>query len=116
MRLFLAFLISGLIHHSSDLAMGIPRAEAGALVFFLLQPLGIMLEDGMQTLTRHVPTSRFLGWVQRISGYLWVAMFLAWSTPTWFYPQQRLGIDPADLLPFRVFGPLTRQLQGFWKG
>lgn len=115
-RLFLAFLISGLIHHSSDIAMGIPGDEAGSLVFFLLQPLGIMLEDGMQTLTRHVPTSRFLGRVQWIIGYFWVAMFLAWSTPTWFYPQQRLGIDSGNLLPFRVFGPLTRLLQGFRQG
>ena len=95
--------------------MGIPRAEAGSLVFFLLQPLGIMLEDGLQALTRHTPASRSLSQVRRIVGYLWVVMFLAWSTPTWFYPQQRLGIDPANLLPFRVFPHLTRQLQALWR-
>lgn len=114
MRLFLAFLISGLIHHSSDLAMGIPRAEAGSLIFFLLQPLGIMLEDAFQALARQVPISRSLGSMERIVCYLWVVMFLAWSTPTWFYPQQRLGIDPANLLPFSVIGPLISQLQHFW--
>ena len=108
MRLFLAYLISGLVHHSSDLAMGIPRAEAGSLIFFLLQPLGIMVEDAMQALTRHVPTSRSLGWVRPIVGYTWVVVFLSWSTPKWFYPQQRLGVDPADLLPFRIIGPLIR--------
>ena len=91
--------------------MGIPRAEAGSLMFFLLQPLGIMLEDGMQAFTRHVPNSSFLGRVQRMVGYVWVVVFLAWSTPTWFYPQQRLGIDPANLLPFRVFGPLVLQIR-----
>lgn len=114
MRLFLAFLISGLIHHSSDLAMGISRAEAGSLIFFLLQPLGIMLEDGFQALARQVPTSRFRGRIERIVCYLWVVMFLTWSTPTWFYPQQRLGIDPENLLPFSVTGPLSSQLQQFW--
>jgi Membrane bound O-acyl transferase family len=110
-RLFLAFLISGLIHHRADLAMGIPHAEAGSLIFFLLQPLGIMLEDGMQTLTRHLSTPNS-GRVPRIVGYLWVMMFLVWSTPTWFYPQQR-HIDPTGLLPFRIIGPLTRLLRGF---
>ena len=114
-RLFLAFLISGLIHHSSDLAMGIPRAEAGSLVLFLLQPLGIMLEDAIQTLTRRVPTSRSLDWARRVIGYVWVVIFLAWSTPKWFYPQQRLGIDPANLLPFRIVGPVIRQLQHSWQ-
>ena len=112
-RLFLAFLISGLIHHSSDLAMGIPRVEAGSLVLFLLQPLGIMLEDAIQTLTRHVSTSGSLGRVRRTVGYVWVVVFLAWSTPKWFYPQQRLGIDPANLLPFHVVGPVIRKLQDF---
>lgn len=114
-RLFLAFLISGLIHHSSDLAMGIPRAEAGSLVLFLLQPLGIMLEDAIQTLTRRFPTSRSLDQVRRVVGYVWVVVFLSWSTPKWFYPQQRLGIDPANLLPFRIVGPVIRQLQYFWQ-
>ena len=95
--------------------MGIPRAEAGSLVLFLLQPLGIMLEDAIQTLTRRVPTSRSLDRVRWVVGYVWVVMFLAWSTPKWFYPQQRLGIDPANLLPFRVVGPVIRQLQHFWQ-
>ena len=95
--------------------MGIPRAEAGSLIFFLLQPLGIILEDGMQNLTRHIPASRSLSMVQRVVGYLWVIIFLAWSTPTWFYPQQRLGIDPANLLPFRILGHLMYQSQALWK-
>ena len=95
--------------------MGIPRAEAGSLVLFLLQPLGIMLEDAIQTLTRRVPTSRSLDWIRRVVGYVWVVVFLAWSTPKWFYPQQRLGIDPANLLPFRIIRPVIRQLQDFWQ-
>ena len=93
--------------------MGIPRAEAGSLVLFLLQPLGIMLEDAVQTLTRRVPTSGSVGRVRRAVGYIWVVVFLAWSTPKWFYPQQRLGIDPGNLLPFRIVGPVIRQLQDF---
>ena len=112
-RLFLVFLISGLIHHSSDLAMGIPRAEASSMVLFLLQPLGIMLEDAIQTFTGDVPSSGSLGRVRRAVGYVWVVLFLAWSTPKWFYPQQRLGLDPANLLPFRVVGPVLHQLQEF---
>ncbi|CCF33717.1 cytochrome P450 monooxygenase [Colletotrichum higginsianum] len=48
LRLFIAFFISGMIHHSSDIAMGIAPQEAGSLRFFLLQPIGIVLEDSIQ--------------------------------------------------------------------
>jgi hypothetical protein len=113
-RLFVAFLISGLIHHASDLAMGIPRAEAGSLVFFLLQPLGIMIEDGVQQLTGSLPSSSLFGRVRvrRILGYVWVMAFLVWTTPTWFYPQQRTGLNPEGLLPFHLAKPLLVYLQG----
>lgn len=85
--------------------MGIAPPEAGSFIFFLLQPLGIMLEDGMQRLTLHDgPTSISERRVRRAMGYVWVVVFLAWSTPSWFYPQQRLGVDPGDLLPFSLGG------------
>lgn len=101
-RLTVAFAISGLIHHAADLTMGLPAHEAGALTFFLLQPLGVMLEDFVQTLTRDVRVSAK---VRRAVGYLWLALFMAWATPTWFYPLHRLGLDPGLLLPVRVVGP-----------
>ncbi|ETS78135.1 hypothetical protein PFICI_10197 [Pestalotiopsis fici W106-1] len=99
LRLWAAFAISGLVHHSSDLAMGVASSDAGALKFFLLQPIGIMLEDGIQALARHGSIPKF---IRLMVGYFWVLLFLSWSTPTWFYPQQRLGIRSEDLLPIHV--------------
>ena len=92
--------------------MGISRAEAGSLFFFLLQPLGIMLEDAWLDLSRDVTVLRPGGSGRRFLGYLWVVMFLTWSTPLWFYPQQRLGVDPGNLLPFHIVGPVARWLRG----
>ncbi|KAM0804237.1 membrane bound O-acyl transferase family-domain-containing protein, partial [Usnea florida] len=100
-RLLLAFLISGLIHHASDIAMGIPLSSAGSFSFFLLQPLGIMLEDGIQWLTSG-SRSAFERRARRVVGYVWVVAFLTWTTPRWFYPQQRLGVDAGGLVPVRV--------------
>lgn len=99
-RLFLSFFISGLIHHSADVAMGITHWDAGSLKFFVLQPLGIMVEDAFQHIINQLPffgsASRFKTFV----GYIWFMIFLSWTTPTWFYAQQRMGIDSAKLLPF----------------
>jgi hypothetical protein len=88
--------------------MGIPRAEAGSLRFFLLQPLGIMLEDGVQMLTGNILSTSHLGRVRtrQIIGYAWVMVFLVWTTPTWFYPQQRTALDPTGLLPFHLIQPV----------
>lgn len=107
-RLFVAFFISGLIHHASDLAMGIPASEAGALRFFVLQPIGIMLEDAAQS-TIGIGVHPYL---RRLFGYMWVVSFLVWTTPTWFYPQQRMGLDAASLLPFHVVAPALAYLRG----
>src|SRR2546421_9418248 len=47
-KIFIAFLLSGLIHLCSDLILGIPLRDSGAVTFFSLQPLGLMIEHGVQ--------------------------------------------------------------------
>src|ERR1700753_3155341 len=49
-RLIVAFGISGLLHHSGDMAMGVPIREAGSVIFFVSQSLGIMFEDAVRGL------------------------------------------------------------------
>ncbi|KAK8129695.1 membrane bound O-acyl transferase family-domain-containing protein [Apiospora kogelbergensis] len=105
-RLLLAFTISGALHHAGDIAVGVRPQDAGGGRFFILQGLVIMLEDFVQhivatnsSLARNSPARDQI--FKRI-GFVWVLCVMAWSTPTWFYPMQRLGIDPAALLPFRV--------------
>ncbi|KAK0118739.1 hypothetical protein ONS95_007626 [Cadophora gregata] len=111
-RLWLAFLISGLIHYISDIAMGVEPSQSGSPVFFALQAFGISVEDGFQALVSRCRWNER----ERIrkSGRslirIWVIGFLVWSTPTWFYPQQRLRIDATSLLPIRVIPTIIQTL------
>ncbi|OJD31222.1 tri7-like toxin biosynthesis protein [Diplodia corticola] len=126
-RLFAAFGLSGLVHHVCVRAMGVPPAESGALVFFLLQALGIVVEDAVQAVCgvgRAAGSgagagagrglfARMNAGLRRGIGYVWVVAFVAWSSPTWFYAQSRVGTDPEILLPVRVARPLVGMLKGF---
>jgi len=99
LRLTIAFFISGLIHYRADQAMGVPNVENGAIKFFLIQALAIMLEDTVAPITSAIlpkPIHRVLGWI-------WVLGFLIWTTPIWTYPSARLGLDSAALLPTPLF-------------
>lgn len=103
-RLLLAFYISGLLHYLTDIGLGLRGNESGAVLFFCLQPLGMMIEAAVQTVPG-LPAS-----VRRVIGYLWVVAFMAWSVPVWAYPQMRLGLDPAGTVPFHFLPPLIRAL------
>jgi hypothetical protein len=100
----IAFLISGLLHYRADYLMGVPCSENGALLFFMLHHSAIMLEDAVQPIVSTILPRRIL----RALGYVWVAAFFIWSTPPWMYPGNRLGIDPAALLPVRLVGPYLK--------
>lgn len=105
MRLTIAFVISALIHYRSDQVIGIPDAENGAMIFFPLQVVGIMVEDAISSMTsKALPVS-----MRRILGWTWTLGFLVWTTPIWVYPNTRLGINSALLLPFRIVGPWMSQ-------
>ncbi|KAM7197955.1 Membrane bound O-acyl transferase family domain containing protein, partial [Naviculisporaceae sp. PSN 640] len=116
-RLLLAFLISGVHHMNIDRAMGVPAGESvGAVVMWTVHAGAIMLEDAtgyllssrnvaQGLLKKHPRTRRWLG-------YLWVLVFLVWSTPVYTYPSMRLGIKTADSLPFRLVGPYVQRAVG----
>ncbi|KAI0193428.1 membrane bound O-acyl transferase family-domain-containing protein [Astrocystis sublimbata] len=105
-RLATAFLISGVLHYRADQLMGVPNAENGAIVFFLLHPLGICLEDAIAPMVlAFLPKP-----LRHITGYLWVLVFFIWSSPVYTYPSTRLGIDTAALLPVRLVGPWVARL------
>jgi hypothetical protein len=42
-----AFLISGVPHRLIDTTLGVPWSESGAFRFFAMQPVGILIEDGV---------------------------------------------------------------------
>jgi hypothetical protein len=99
-RIFATFFLSGLHHMACEGAAGVPSEQRGlAVQFFTVQTVGIVVEDAVQTITGGL---RIRPWVKRVVGRLWVAMFLAWTTPLWMFLQQRVGTDAVDLLPVRV--------------
>lgn len=103
-----------MLHTSADLAVGMEWSESGSLRFFCTQALGILLEDGVQALYHHhhrpVPGTRATkpdnrsGTAAKLIGYLWLGVFLAWSTPAWAYPAMRRNEGRAEdmVLPFSI--------------
>ena len=109
-KIFLAFLISGLLHTAADVAGGMPLVDSGTIRFFCTQALGIAVEDGVVA-TYQAFWVYFTGkrtnvcplWAQTI-GYCWVVMYLFWSTPAWVYPLvvRSQASSEERLLPFSI--------------
>lgn len=92
--ILLTFGLSGAMHIWGDMASGLPWHESGVVHFFCVQTLGIALEDGDQAAyevssggtaiegNRKSDSSitRPRLW-KRIIGYVWVAVWMAWSVP-----------------------------------
>jgi Membrane bound O-acyl transferase family len=109
-KILATFLVSGLLHLAVDLALGMSLAESGSVRFFCTQALGIAVEDGVQAIHRAVydggrgtVSDQPRAWA-RVVGYVWVVVFLAWSTPVWVYPAIRMNNGGVDdrILPFSV--------------
>lgn len=93
-------------------------AESGALQFFCMQALGIVLEDGAQAVYRKV-TGRTQGsnptLLERSIGYSWVLFFIVWTTPVWVFPvtlkmrKQDARLDFEAAKP--MFSGFVRQVQ-----
>ena len=64
--------------------------------FFLLQAFGVMVEDAVQAMTGQLAITRPM---RRFVGYMWVVVFLVWSTPVWMFPPMRQG-DSGQMVPF----------------
>lgn len=109
-KIFAIFFISGLLHLLTDIGRGISFDESGSLRFFCTQALGIVVEDGVQTLFRPARDGFSGSWRSssahwtRIVGFLWLTGFAVWSTPVWAYPAIRrdIGEEKDIILPFSV--------------
>lgn len=75
--------------------------------FFCMQVLGIMFEDGMQAISplpkEKQGSRRVTVLVKRVVGYLWVVLWLAWTTPGWTYPMMQRDRG-GRILPFSILG------------
>lgn len=106
----LTFAVSGVFHLCSDMSQGIGPRESGALHFFCIQALGIMIEDGIGAAARPTKEVAQKGnghfrW-RKAAGFTWVLIWLTWTTPTWTYPMmQRSRGEP--ILPFSLVAVLV---------
>lgn len=85
-RLVLVFALSGAVHVGLDLGFTLPIRETGAMSFFVMQAVGMLLEQVVWTVLRRVGCGENFGTAGRIVGYLWVCVFLAATAPTWVVP------------------------------
>ena len=113
-RLFIAFWLSGLIHALTDVAEGYTWQASGSLRYFCTQVLGIMFEDGVQSVYRSLrgldesPGRQPERWA-KVAGYAWVVAFQIWSVPVWVYPAlvRNKGEAKDWIIPISFFKMLT---------
>ena len=81
-QLWIAFIISAIVHCASDYAV-----TGGALWFswrfFLLQPIGIAFEDAVISIANNYGFKHNTHWA-RLVGYIWVAVWVTATSPIYF--------------------------------
>ncbi|PYH81624.1 putative toxin biosynthesis protein [Aspergillus uvarum CBS 121591] len=105
LRALLAFTVSGVIHLFMDVGFGVPMAKSGALWFFCLQIVGVVIESIVRDLFQPL-RARMNPGVKRVIGYVWVALFMLWTVPIWINPILiQLYSDGVRMMsPFLCFG------------
>ncbi|KAE8365522.1 membrane bound O-acyl transferase family-domain-containing protein [Aspergillus caelatus] len=109
-HLLLTFIMSAVIHLlAEEYPWGIDWDRSGTTRFFVTQAFGILLEDLVQTaFASHEPRSR---WWSKAVGWVWVALFTFWSSPSHFYPRlQVLDSSNGGVPPISVLRPLIDRL------
>ena len=108
--LILTFVTSGLLHRVGDTVGGTPWQESRALRFFVMQALGIIIEDVAQgisrTLNRQCRSTGHPTWWKRALGSVRLLFWLIWTTPGWNYPIARRSSGQV-ILPFTSLGWLV---------
>jgi hypothetical protein len=103
-KVFVVFFLSGGLHVVLDFVQGIPMQESGALLFFAMAPLGLLIEDGIKAFfespnssEKSVPRPLW----QKSLGLLWAMVWLA-VTSTWYFYPQMLRPQNQALVPFTL--------------
>ncbi|KAK4246250.1 tat pathway signal sequence [Corynascus novoguineensis] len=107
-HLFLTFIVSAIIHLlAEEYPWGIDWDRSGTTRFFVTQAFGILLEDLVQSnLGPREPR-----WWTKAVGWVWVALFTFWSSPSHFYPRlQVLDRSNGGVPPVSVLRPLIDHL------
>ncbi|KAJ8507938.1 hypothetical protein ONZ45_g9740 [Pleurotus djamor] len=81
-QLYVAFIMSGIIHHSAEF-MPVGHRQSQSIRFFLIQAVGIHCEDGIIAVASRLGIRE--SWFWRALGYLWVWQWLTWTVPFWLH-------------------------------
>ena len=98
---FTSFFLSGLIHAAGSLTEAGPNFPWASMTFFMLQPLGIILEllwrQGLSRagLRDHIPT-----WLAYTASFVWVHLWFWYTAPMFVDDMARGGLWLAQMLPF----------------
>lgn len=108
LNITLVFCISSCLHLAIDGRAGIMLPQTGSLRCFLIQPVGIILEDGVQALYRRLhggnaPQSKWT----RMVGYIWVWTFLSLVAPMYNFPLFRYQDPARNGVPIPVLKPVV---------
>ncbi|KAJ5128592.1 hypothetical protein N7448_002309 [Penicillium atrosanguineum] len=110
MNIFTIFFFSGALHVVLDTVQGIPADESGAMLFFSLAPLGLLIEDGIRTLWRAFVDLSYgnqtnkkgtLPMWQKTLGFLWTMVWLGVTSTCYLYPQMLRPQNQA-LVPYSL--------------
>ncbi|KAJ7265401.1 membrane bound O-acyl transferase family-domain-containing protein [Mycena haematopus] len=88
-QLYIAFLISGIMHYLPEY-MALRHWGGGALVFFLLQAVAISFEECVQAVGRRLGLTG--SWRWKVVGYFWVWSWFAFCLPIWQDPLLHEGV------------------------
>ncbi|KAK6063598.1 tat pathway signal sequence [Seiridium cupressi] len=106
-HLFLTFAVSAVIHLlAEEYPGGIDWNRSGTTRFFMTQAFGILLEDLVQSAFG----PREPRYWAKVVGWVWVALFTLWSSPSHFYPRlQVIDSSRGGIPPVSVMRPLMGQ-------
>ncbi|KAL4886421.1 membrane bound O-acyl transferase family-domain-containing protein [Aspergillus karnatakaensis] len=114
LNVLLVFSCSALMHASIDAKGGIGFDRTGAWACFLLQPVGIVLEDlvcGFYTKLFGATQGKTPIWI-RIIGYIWVWTFLTLVAPLYNFPLMRYQSPERNGVPFSIVKLLRGAVEG----
>ena len=109
-KIFASFALSGVMHVFADMGGGLTMQQSGALQFFCMQALGIMMEDGVKEAYKHLTnvTGRLPHSMERAIGYAWVLFFFVWTSPVWVFPATLQMKEEEAMLSLSALKPLMR--------
>ncbi|KAF9002703.1 membrane bound O-acyl transferase family-domain-containing protein [Cyathus striatus] len=98
-ELYIAFILSGIIHAVGDYRSFGSLHQGGSMRFFFLQAVIITVEDGVCWIAKYLGVRRTAWWLQYL-GYAWVTFWFTWTLPIWMGPLVHIGF--AEFLPEQV--------------